>query len=55
MYPDEPRPLSVWLILAVLTAPLLFAWLTLRRGYSKDVRSGAFLNAGLAVMMGLAR
>ena len=52
---DEPRRLSLWLMLGVLIAPPVFAWLTLRRGYSGDVRAGAFLNAGMALVVGLAR
>jgi hypothetical protein len=41
----EPRPLSAALLLAILALPLLFVWLLLRPGYSRDLRIGAFLYA----------
>lgn len=52
---DEPRRLSLWLILGVYALPLIFAWFTLRRGYSAMVREGAFLLAGFSVVVGAAR
>jgi hypothetical protein len=33
------------LLLAILALPVLFAWLLLRRGYSRDIRIGGFLVA----------
>ncbi len=51
----EPRRLSAALILGVLVAPAIFAWLVLRRGYSRDVRIGAFLLLGFAVAMQLSQ
>lgn len=39
----EPRRLSAWLLLGILSVGPVFVWLTLRRGYSRDVRIGAFL------------
>ena len=50
---DEPRRLSGWLVIGVPALPVIFAWFTLRRGYSKDVRLGAFLLLGLSVLVGL--
>jgi hypothetical protein len=46
----DPRQLSAWLLLGILTIPGLFVWFTLRRGYSTDLRIGAFLNLAAAVM-----
>ena len=43
----EPRRLSAWLLLGILSVGPVFVWLTLRRGYSRDLRIGAFLNAFL--------
>ena len=43
----EPRRLSGWLLSGVLALPVIFVWLLLRRGYSRDVRLGAFLYAVL--------
>ncbi len=51
--PEEPRRLSGWLLIGVLTLPLIFSWFTLRRGYSKHVRLGAFLHLGLALLLGI--
>ncbi|MDP8994436.1 MAG: hypothetical protein M3N07_05550 [Pseudomonadota bacterium] len=31
--------------MAILALPFLFVWLLLRRGYSRDLRIGAFLYA----------
>ena len=42
---NEPRRLSAPLLLAILALPLLFVWLLLRPGYSRDLRIGAFLYA----------
>lgn len=52
---SEPRRLSGWLLIGVLTLPIIFTWFTLRRGYSIDLRRGAFLHLGLAVLVGIAR
>jgi hypothetical protein len=41
----EPRRLSAWLLLGILSVGPVFVWLTLRRGYSRDLRIGAFLYA----------
>ena len=41
----EPRRLSAPLLFAILILPPVFVWLLLRRGYSRDVRTGAFLYA----------
>ncbi len=49
----ETRPLSAWLIIGVLAFPVIFAWFTLRRGYSEHVRRGAFLLAGMALFFGV--
>lgn len=43
------------LLLGILTLPPIFAWFTLRRGYSRDLRIGAFLNAAIALGVGMAR
>jgi hypothetical protein len=51
----EPRHLSAVLILGVLVSPPIFAWLVLRRGYSRDVRIGAFLLLALTVAVQVAR
>ena len=55
---EEPRRLTMWLLIVVLivvlTLPLFFSWFTLRRGYSKDVRLGAFPHLALAVLIGIA-
>ena len=50
----EPRRLSGWLILGVLTIPAIFVWFVLRRGYSSDVRLGAFLHLAFTVALGIA-
>lgn len=42
-----PRRLSGPLLLAILVLPLVFVWLLLRPGYSRDVRIGGFLYAFL--------
>lgn len=44
---NEPRHLSAPLLLAILAFPLPFVFLLLRRGYSRDLRTGAFLYAFL--------
>lgn len=51
---DEPRRLSAPLLLAILALPPLFVWLLLRPGYSRDVRTGAFLYAFLFPALQLA-
>lgn len=52
--PSEPR-LSAWMILGVLCAPLIFGWLLARRGYSADVRAGAFLLGLISVAEAIVR
>jgi cytochrome b len=52
---EEPRRLSGWLVIGVLALPLVFSWFTLKRGYSKHVRIGAFLHLALALLVGVAR
>ncbi|WP_442677890.1 hypothetical protein ACSBM8_10000 [Sphingomonas sp. ASY06-1R] len=47
--------MSAWLVLGILTLAPLFAWFTLRSGYSTNVRAGAFLYMGLGVMLGLVK
>jgi hypothetical protein len=44
---NGPRRLSAPLLLAILALPLVFVWLLLRPGYSRDLRIGAFLYASL--------
>lgn len=51
---DEPRELSALLLLGILALPLLFVWLLLRPGYSRDVRTGGFLYAFLFPALQLA-
>ena len=51
---DEPRRLSAQLLLAILALPLPFVWLLLRPGYSRDLRTGAFLYAFLFPTLQLA-
>lgn len=53
--PDEPRRLSRWLLANVLWLPVIYSWITLRGGYSQDVRIGAFRYLGLAVLLGVFR
>jgi len=50
---DDSRPLSAWLILAILSVPLIFVWLLLRRGYSAHVRRGAFLYTAMGLLFSL--
>lgn len=50
----EPRCLSPSLLFAILLLPLVFVWLLLRRGYSRDLRTGAFLYAFLSPSLKLA-
>ena len=50
----EPRRLNGLLILGILTFPVIFAWFVLRRGYSRDVRMGAFLLSALSVAIAIA-
>jgi len=40
---DEPRRLSLPLIVGIYTLPAMFAWFLLRPGYSRHVRLGGFL------------
>jgi hypothetical protein len=40
-----PRSLSVGVFLLIYSAPALFVWLVLRRGYSSSLRQGAFAYA----------
>ncbi|HEX8625324.1 MAG TPA: hypothetical protein VF782_09615 [Allosphingosinicella sp.] len=42
---DEPRRLTAPLLIAILALPVVFVWLLLRPGYSRDLRTGAFLYA----------
>jgi hypothetical protein len=51
---DEPRRLSAPLLFAILALPVLFVWLLLRHGYSRDLRTGAFLYAFLFPALQLA-
>ena len=51
---DEPRRLSAPLLLAILALPLPSVFLLLRPGYSRDVRTGAFLYAFLYPALHLA-
>lgn len=51
----EPRRLSAWLILGILALPLIFAWFTLRAGYSNAVRSGALLYLMIAILVAVVR
>lgn len=39
----EPRRPSATLLFAILAVGPVFVWLLLRRGYSRDLRVGAFL------------
>lgn len=41
----EPRTVSVPLMTGLVTAPLLFVWLLLRRGYPPSLRRVAFAYA----------
>ena len=50
----EPRRLSAPLLFAILILPPVFVWLLLRPGYSRDVRTGAFLYAFLFPALQLA-
>lgn len=52
--PDEPRRLSAALLAAILALPILFVWLLLRPGYSRDLRTGGFLYAFLVPALQLA-
>lgn len=52
---EKPRRLSFILVLGILISPAIFAWFTLRRGYSRDVRIGAFLLVAFTVAAGFAR
>jgi hypothetical protein len=51
----ERRQLGAWLIIGVLAVPVIFAWFTLRRGYSAHIRRGAFLYAAMGLVSGLGR
>jgi hypothetical protein len=51
---DEPRRLSASLLLGILALPFPFVFLLLRRGYSRDLRIGAFLFAFLFPVLQLA-
>ena len=42
---EEPRVLTGPVFIAILALPILFVWLLLRRGYSRDLRIGGFLYA----------
>lgn len=47
---NEPRRLPVWLLVGVYILPAIFSWFLLRRGYSRDVRLGAFLLLGFSLI-----
>jgi len=53
--PIQPGPalrhLNAPLLAAILAVPMIFAWFLLRRGYSKSLRSAAFLYTGLNVAL----
>lgn len=53
--PGTPRSLSLWLIAAIVTAPAFFFWLLLRRGYSFEVRLGAFLFMLFTIVVAIVR
>jgi hypothetical protein len=53
-FPGEPRWLSAPLLLGILALPVVFVWLLLRPGYSRDLRLGAFLYALLFPALQLA-
>ena len=50
---DVTRQLSSPLLLGMLTAPTLFVWLFLRRGYRSSLRLTAFSYAGILFGVGL--
>jgi hypothetical protein len=49
----DPRQLSHWLVIGVLSVPGIFVWFLLRRGYSRHVRTGGFLYAAFPTICGL--
>ena len=48
-----PRPLSAWLLIGMLTLPILFCWLLLRREYSRSQRIAGFTYAGATIAIGI--
>lgn len=42
---ERAPALTAPLLLAILALPVVFVWLLLRPGYSRDLRTGAFLYA----------
>jgi uncharacterized ion transporter superfamily protein YfcC len=53
--PQEPRRLSLPLLLGILVLPVVFAWFLLREGYSSPLRAGAFLYMAITIGIGLYR
>jgi hypothetical protein len=51
----QPRRLSPFIIIGVITIPALFVWLLLRRGYSFHVRCGGFLLLGHSLVTAAVR
>ncbi len=51
--PVAYRRLSGWLLLGILALAPIFAWFTLRRGYSNGVRTGALLYMAMGILLGL--
>ncbi|WP_420137166.1 hypothetical protein [Sphingomonas sp.] len=45
--------MSGWLLLGILALAPIFAWFTLRRGYSNGVRTGALLYMAMGILLGL--
>jgi len=52
---DEPRRLSLPLIVGIYTLPAMFAWFLLRPGYSRHVRLGGFLLMTMSLVVAAAR
>ena len=51
----EPRHLSPPLLLGILVLPAIFFWFLLRRGYSSELRLGAFLYMAMTMALGFVR
>ena len=51
--PTGTRQLSAPLLLGMLTAPTLFVWFFLRRGYASSLRRVAFSYTGILFAIGL--
>jgi hypothetical protein len=49
----EPRRLHPLLLIGMLSVPIVFVWLFLRKGYSRQLRTAAFVYTFTPILLGI--